>query len=100
MPIYEYECRDCEHRFERMQKFSDDPVDRCPECGGTVDRLISPPAIRFKGSGWYVTDYSDKGKAKREASEAEEKKAADDSGGEKAKTKATKGSTGSAAEKD
>ena len=60
MPIYEYQCRRCEHRFELIQKFSDKPHKRCPECSGTVDRLISPPAIRFKGSGWYVTDYANK----------------------------------------
>ena len=60
MPIYEYQCRRCEHRFELIQKFSDKPRKRCPECSGTVDRLISPPAIRFKGTGWYVTDYANK----------------------------------------
>ena len=60
MPIYEYQCRRCEHRFELIQKFSDKPRKRCPECSGTVARLISPPAIRFKGSGWYVTDYANK----------------------------------------
>jgi putative FmdB family regulatory protein len=60
MPIYEYECRRCGHRFELIQKFSDAPRKRCPECKGAVDRLISPPAIRFKGTGWYVTDYADK----------------------------------------
>ena len=60
MPIYEYQCRRCEHRFELIQKFFDKPRKRCPECSGTVDRLISPPAIRFKGSGWYVTDYANK----------------------------------------
>ena len=60
MPIYEYQCRRCEHRFELIQKFSDKPRKRCPECSGTVKRLISPPAIRFKGTGWYVTDYANK----------------------------------------
>ena len=60
MPIYEYQCRRCEHRFELIQKVSDKPRKRCPECSGTVDRLISPPAIRFKGSGRYVTDYANK----------------------------------------
>ncbi len=66
MPIYEYECRRCGHRFELIQKFSDKPRKRCPECSGAVDRLISPPAIRFKGTGWYVTDYADK-KVSKEA---------------------------------
>ena len=62
MPIYEYECRRCAHRFELIQKISDKPRKRCPECSGAVDRLISSPAIRFKGTGWYVTDYADKKK--------------------------------------
>ena len=60
MPIYEYECRDCGHRFERIQKFSDRRVRTCPECKGRVERLLHAPAIRFKGSGWYITDYADK----------------------------------------
>ena len=62
MPIYEYECRKCGERFERIQKFSDRVVRTCPECKGRVDRLVHAPAIQFKGTGWYVTDYSDKGK--------------------------------------
>ena len=77
MPIYEYECRRCGQRFELIQKFSDKPRQRCPECSGKVDRLISPPAIRFKGTGWYVTDYADKGKGKgdeSDGSQAESKK--------------------------
>ncbi len=60
MPLYEYECRKCHHRFERIQKFSDPPADKCPECGGKVDQVISAPAVQFKGSGWYVTDYAGK----------------------------------------
>ena len=67
MPIYEYECRRCGHRFELIQKFSDKPRKRCPECSGAVERLISPPAIRFKGTGWYVTDYADKKGAGKDA---------------------------------
>jgi putative FmdB family regulatory protein len=63
MPLYEYECDACAHRFELIQKFSDPPVDVCPACGGRVRKLISSPAIQFKGSGWYVTDYAQKGKA-------------------------------------
>lgn len=63
MPLYEYQCDVCGHRFEVIhQKFSDVPVDGCPTCGGTVTRLISSPAIQFKGSGWYVTDYARSGK--------------------------------------
>jgi putative FmdB family regulatory protein len=76
MPIYEYECRRCAHRFELIQKFSDKPRKRCPECRGGVDRLISPAAIRFKGTGWYVTDYADK-KKPPEAERAEAEASAD-----------------------
>lgn len=65
MPLYEYECSACRRRFELIQKFSDPLVKVCPSCGGTVQKLPSSPAIQFKGSGWYVTDYSDKGKAAR-----------------------------------
>ena len=60
MPLYEYECESCENRFERIQKFSDAPVEICPQCGGPVRKLLSSPAIQFKGSGWYVTDYAKK----------------------------------------
>lgn len=67
MPIYEYECRRCEHRFELLQRFDDKPARKCPECGGRVDRLIGVPAIRFKGTGWYVTDYAGKGKEREKA---------------------------------
>jgi putative FmdB family regulatory protein len=57
MPLYEYECFLCHHRFERIQRVSADPVEACPECGGAVRRLLGTPALQFKGSGWYVTDY-------------------------------------------
>jgi putative FmdB family regulatory protein len=60
MPLYEYECESCAHRFERIQKFSDPPVETCPSCGGRVKKLLSSPAIQFKGSGWYITDYAKK----------------------------------------
>jgi putative FmdB family regulatory protein len=61
MPLYEYECDACNNRFERIQKFSDPPVETCPKCGkGPVRKLISSPAIQFKGSGWYITDYAKK----------------------------------------
>jgi len=60
MPLYEYQCKKCKHRFEKIQKFSDRPVKKCPECGGPVEQLLSAPAVQFKGSGWYVTDYARK----------------------------------------
>lgn len=63
MPLYEYECDACSQRFEIIQKYSDSPPEACPRCGkGPVRRLLSSPAIQFKGSGWYVTDYAQKGK--------------------------------------
>jgi putative FmdB family regulatory protein len=58
MPLYEYQCGRCGKRFEVMQKFSDEPLTVHEECGGPVERLLSPPALQFKGSGWYVTDYA------------------------------------------
>lgn len=58
MPLYEYECFVCRQRFERIQKVSADPVAACPACGGSVRRLLGSPALQFKGSGWYVTDYA------------------------------------------
>lgn len=57
MPIYEYQCDKCDHRFEKIQKYSDPPIDVCPKCGGAVHKLQSAPAFQFKGTGWYVTDY-------------------------------------------
>lgn len=61
MPIYEYECKKCGHRFEKIQKFSDPLETKCPKCRGKLEQVISAPAVQFKGSGWYVTDYARKG---------------------------------------
>jgi putative FmdB family regulatory protein len=61
MPLYEYECDACGHRFEVIQKFSDAPIDKCPVCGGTVHKLQSAPAFHLKGTGWYATDYAKSG---------------------------------------
>lgn len=63
MPLYEYQCDACDHRFEVIQKFSDAPIETCPKCGGAVKKLLSSPAIQFKGSGWYITDYARAGKS-------------------------------------
>jgi len=63
MPLYEYECGKCKHRFEKIQKFSDKMLTKCPECGGRIEQMISAPAVQFKGSGWYVTDYPKKSSA-------------------------------------
>jgi putative FmdB family regulatory protein len=67
MPLYEYECDACGHRFEVIQKFSDAPVETCPKCGGSVHKVQSAPAFQFKGSGWYITDYAKAGSAKPES---------------------------------
>jgi putative FmdB family regulatory protein len=74
MPLYEYECDACGHRFEIIQKFSDGPPDACPKCGkGPLQRQQSSPAFQFKGTGWYVTDYAGKGKGSSEKSGGESK---------------------------
>jgi putative FmdB family regulatory protein len=59
LPLYEYECARC-GRFERILKFSDPPLPACPTCGGEIQKLLSAPAIQFKGTGWYITDYARK----------------------------------------
>jgi len=64
MPMYEYRCERCGETFEVMQKFSDAPLEAHEGCGGPVERLISPPALQFKGTGWYVTDYARNGRRK------------------------------------
>ena len=71
MPLYEYLCKKCGHRFEKIQKFSDKMISRCPECGGAVEQVISAPAVQFKGSGWYVTDYPKKGSGAASSSATE-----------------------------
>jgi putative FmdB family regulatory protein len=61
VPLYEYECTRCHKRVEKIQSFSAEPLRECPHCGGELEKLISAPAIQFKGSGWYVTDYAKSG---------------------------------------
>jgi len=63
VPLYEYECQTCGHRFEMLQKMADSPLTVCVKCEGEVERLLSSPAIQFKGTGWYITDYARKGQA-------------------------------------
>ena len=79
MPLYEYQCKKCKHRFEQIQKFSDKPVKKCPKCGGPVEKLISTSSVQFKGSGWYVSDYGRKGSAGQVSSSSESDGAAKDS---------------------
>jgi putative FmdB family regulatory protein len=106
MPLYEYECDACGRRFERIQKFSDPLATVCPTCGGTVRKLFSSPAIKFKGSGFYITDYAKSGASGSEA-DKDTKKSADpspsssgDAGDSKAKPAAgTDGGSGDSAKK-
>ena len=60
MPLYEYKCKKCGHQFEKIQKYSDRMVKKCPDCGGRVEQMITAPAVQFTGTGWYVTDYAKK----------------------------------------
>jgi putative FmdB family regulatory protein len=60
VPLYEYECQKCGRRTEKIEKVSGPHLKKCPHCGGPVERLLSPPAVQFKGTGWYVTDYASK----------------------------------------
>lgn len=78
MPLYEYECKKCGHRFEKIQKFSDRMVKKCPECGGQVEQMISAPAVQFKGSGWYVTDYAKKSSSPGSSGDSPSKDKKDD----------------------
>ena len=107
MPLHEYECDACGKRFEVIQKFSDAPVEVCNVCGkGPVRRLLSSPAIQFKGSGWYITDYSRKGKTSSdktsgektdtgEAAKTETEKSTKSEGEKKSDTKKTESTTSS-----
>lgn len=99
MPIYEYLCETCDHKFEVQQKFSDPLVDACTKCGKSVRKLISAPGIIFKGTGWYVTDYSNKLKdpnAPKPDASASEKK---DGGSSESKSEGKSGDSSSSATK-
>lgn len=85
MPIYEYECRKCKAHTEAFQKVTDKPLTKCAKCGGRLEKRISAPAIQFKGSGWYVTDYA--GKATKDSKSESETKT------EKSEKKTTKESS-------
>jgi putative FmdB family regulatory protein len=85
VPLYEYQCKKCKHKFEKIQKFSDQPVRKCPECGGPVEKLLHAPAVQFKGTGWYVTDYA--GKREQPSSDGAGEKKDTASGAKDAKDK-------------
>jgi putative FmdB family regulatory protein len=85
VPIYEYRCTKCGHRFEAIQKVSDPPLSKCEKCKAKAERLISSPAIQFKGSGWYITDYARKGSSEPSgASDKSESSSSTDGGSETA----------------
>lgn len=74
MPIYEYQCVECNERHEIIQKISDEPLAHCPKCGGGMKKLISSPAIQFKGSGFYKTDYASSSSSSSSSSTKSESK--------------------------
>ncbi|MGD8534851.1 MAG: zinc ribbon domain-containing protein [Candidatus Aminicenantes bacterium] len=84
MPLYEYKCQKCASVFEVIQKISDSPLIECPECGGRLKKVLTAPAIQFKGSGFYITDYA---KKKKPAKEAKPKKSQKSDKKEEAKGK-------------
>ncbi|MEM9597512.1 MAG: FmdB family zinc ribbon protein [Acidobacteriota bacterium] len=82
MPLYEYQCQTCGDRFEELQRFNDPHLTVCRTCGGPLKRLISAPAVQFKGDGWYVTDYAKKGKDKGKGGGSEKAPASEASKGD------------------
>jgi len=74
MPIYEYVCERCGHHLEVMQKMSDKPLSKCPECRGKLEKIFSQTSFQLKGGGWYLTDYSSRSGSKTEKGEKGEKK--------------------------
>ena len=92
MPTYEYTCRDCGHTFDVVQSMTDDPLTMCPECGGSLRKVFAPPAIAFKGSGFYATDHGKK--SKKPGSETTDGDGSSADGSKTSKDAATKGSKG------
>jgi putative FmdB family regulatory protein len=86
VPLYEYQCKKCKHKFEKIQKFSDRPIKKCPECGSPVEKVMHAPNVQFKGTGWYVTDYggkSEKSKSDDASEKGSEKDKSEKAGSEK-----------------
>jgi putative FmdB family regulatory protein len=95
LPLYEYECpRD--GTFEQIQKFSDPPLEACPTCGGPIEKLLSAPAIQFKGSGWYITDYARKPSGVEGSKEGKDKAAAKESSKESSSSSASESKSSTA----
>jgi putative FmdB family regulatory protein len=91
MPTYEYTCRDCGHTFEVVQSMWDEALTMCPECGGSLRKVFAPPAISFKGSGFYATDHGKKSKkTDAESKESKESRESKDAKGAKETTSASK----------
>jgi len=95
LPLYEYRCAKCGSQFEKIRKFSDPPLTKCEKCGGKLEHLLSSPAFKFKGTGWYVTDYGKKdssgGKEKVDGLASEKKEGA---ASDKSDKPSTSGATG------
>ena len=95
MPLYEYECTKCHRRTEKIESVSGPHLKKCPHCGGKVEQAITAPAIQFKGSGWYVTDYAGKSPAKEAGAEtgSSEKSEKKDGAGKESVAKESKDSS-------
>jgi len=100
MPLYEYKCESCGKTFEIIQKFSDTPLEVHDECGGKVIRLISPSALQFKGSGWYVNDYARSGNGQGKENKDKDSKGSKDSKDSKDTKKESTGSSDSSAKSE
>ncbi len=95
MPTYTYQCDSCGHGFEAVQRFADDPLTECPQCGGPIRRVIQPVGVVFKGSGWYITDSrsTPKDEAKKTDDKTDGAKKADDASGAAKKDEAKPAAT-------
>lgn len=100
MPLYEYECVQEDRRFELIQKFSDAPLTQCPECGGEVRKVLSAPAVHFKGAGWYVTDYGKNGQKPKQDADSKGETKADSKSDAKSEKKDSKKTESVSASKD
>lgn len=99
MPIYEYQCQACGHQLEAIQKFSDAPLTECPECkAGVLQKLMSASGFQLKGSGWYVTDYSAKGKKPKSEDSGSSSSGSSDSSGSSSGGSSSNGSSNQSAE--
>jgi putative FmdB family regulatory protein len=99
MPLYEYECGACGHRFEAIQKFSDSPLEKCPKCGGALRKLQAAPAFHLKGSGWYATDYGKKDSGTKDSGTKDQDSGTKDSSSSSTKTDTPAATTDTSAKK-